>query len=160
MSRSIIGYREYDPIHDIFSAIQNFDLEALQKKYDEGTRFFAFFSDSTKEEVKPEEIRRLGEMKQESFQFVQPAYVNERAQAIFNILDGIMDPLLEILPDNAEEESIEEEIAVAQSVSLRATSKKAALAKASTTYKDRVREAFQNLKTLVEQGEQQNENDE
>ena len=160
MSRSIIGYREYDPIHDIFSAIQNFDLEALQKKYDEGTRFFAFFSDSTKEEVKPEEIRRLGEMKQESFQFVQPAYVNERAQAIFNILDGIMDPLLEILPDDAEEESVEEEIAVAQSVPLRATAKKAALAKASTTYKDRVREAFQNLKTLVEQGEQQDENDE
>ena len=36
MDKTIIAYREYDPIHDVFSAILNFDLEALQKKCDEG----------------------------------------------------------------------------------------------------------------------------
>ena len=69
-----------------------------------------------------------------------------------------MEPLLSILP---EEESTEEEVD-AQTVSLKSTVKKAALAKSSTSYKDRVRGAFQNLKSLVEMGDEyeNNANDE
>ena len=158
MDKTIVAYREYDPIHDVFSAIFDFDLEALQKKYDDGIRFYAFYSDSTRSEVKPEEIKRLGEAKQETIHFIQPAYVNERTHAIFDILNDIMEPLLEILP---EEEDTEEEV-TAQTVTLKSTAKKAALAKSSITYKDRVRGAFQNLKSLVEMGEEyeNNANDE
>ena len=152
MNKTVIAYREYDPIHDVFSAILNFDLEALQKKYDEGIRFYAFYSDSTRSEVKPEEIKRLGEAKQQSLQFIQPAYVNERTLAIFDILNGIMEPLLEILPE-------EEEPVAAQSLTLKTTAKTAALARSSTTYKDKVREAFQTLKTLVEMGDETNDDD-
>lgn len=149
MSKTIIAYREYDPIHDIFSAILNFDLEALEKKYSEGVRFYAFYADSTRSEVRPEEIKRLGEMKQESLLFIQPAYVNERTLAIFEILNGIMEPLLEILP----EEGAEEGTAALRGTSVRAN------AKTSASYKDRVRGALQNLKTLVETGGQNDEND-
>ncbi len=162
MDKTIIAYREYDPIHDLFSAILNFDLEVLERKYNEGFRYYAFYSDSTKSEVKPEEIKRLGEARQETFQFIQPAYVNERTLAIFEILNGIMEPLLEILP---EEKSEGEEPAAPQGISLKAGVKAAALTKSdavSTTYKERVRGALQNLKTLVEMGGEyeNNENDE
>ena len=161
MNKTVIAYREYDPIHDVFSAILDFDLEALQKKYDEGIRFYAFYSDSTRSEVKPEEIKRLGEAKQQSLQFIQPAYVNERTLAIFDILNGIMEPLLEILPDSTEEDDESEiEAATLQKVTLKSTAKTAALAKSSTTYKNKVRAAFQTLKTLVEMGDETNENDE
>lgn len=120
MNKTVIAYREYDPIHDVFSAILDFDLEALQKKYDEGIRFYAFYSDSTRSEVKPEEIKRLGEAKQQSLQFIQPAYVNERTLAIFDILNGIMEPLLEILPDSTEEDDESEiEAAALQKVTLK-----------------------------------------
>lgn len=158
MNKTIVAYREYDPIHDVFSAILEFDLEVLQKKYDDGIRFYAFYSDSTRSEVKPEEIKRLGEAKQETIHFIQPAYVNERIQAIFDILNDIMEPLLQILP---EEETGQEEIA-AQTVSLKAGVKAAALAKSSTTYKDRVRATVRNLQSLVEMGEEyeNNANDE
>ncbi|MBO5570849.1 MAG: hypothetical protein J6A79_18245 [Clostridia bacterium] len=161
MNKTVIAYREYDPIHDVFSAILDFDLEALQKKYDEGIRFYAFYSDSTRSEVKPEEIKRLGEAKQETIHFIQPAYVNERTLAIFEVLNGIMEPLLEILPDEAEE-SEEVETASLKSVSVKTTAKTAALAKADatgTTYKDRIRAAFQNLKSLVEMEVDNSEND-
>ena len=158
MNKTVIAYREYDPIHDVFSAILDFDLEALQKKYDEGIRFYAFYSDSTRSEVKPEEIKRLGEAKQQSLQFIQPAYVNERTLAIFDILNGIMEPLLEILPDSTEEDDESEiEAATLQKVTLKSTAKTAALARSSTTYKDKVREAFQTLKTLVEMGDETND---
>ena len=162
MDKTIVAYREYDPIHDVFSAILNFDLEALQEKYNDGIRFYAFYSDSTRSEVKPEEIKRLGEAKEETIQFIQPAYVNERTLAIFDILNGIMEPLLEILPDSTEEDE-DGEIEAAttlQKASLKTTAKTASLAKSSTSYKDRVREAFQTLKTLVEMGDETNENDE
>ena len=160
MNKTVIAYREYDPIHDVFSAILDFDLEALQKKYDEGIRFYAFYSDSTRSEVKPEEIKRLGEAKQQSLQFIQPAYVNERTLAIFDILNGIMEPLLEILPDSSEEDDESEiEAAALQKVTLKTTAKTAALARSSTTYKDKVREAFQTLKTLVEMGDETNDDD-
>ena len=162
MDKTIVAYREYDPIHDVFSAILNFDLEALQEKYNDGIRFYAFYSDSTRSEVKPEEIKRLGEAKEETIQFIQPAYVNERTLAIFDILNGIMEPLLDILPDDAGESAVVsgEEPVAAQSVPLKTTAKTAALAKTSTSYKDRVRAAFQTLKTLVEMGDETNENDE
>ena len=160
MNKTVIAYREYDPIHDVFSAILDFDLEALQKKYDEGIRFYAFYSDSTRSEVKPEEIKRLGEAKQQSLQFIQPAYVNERTLAIFDILNGIMEPLLEILPDSTEEDDESEiEAATLQKVTLKTVAKTATLAKSSTTYKDKVREAFQTLKTLVEMGDETNDDD-
>ncbi|MBQ9663898.1 MAG: hypothetical protein IJV40_12175 [Oscillospiraceae bacterium] len=160
MNKTVIAYREYDPIHDVFSAILDFDLEALQKKYDEGIRFYAFYSDSTRSEVKPEEIKRLGEAKQQSLQFIQPAYVNERTLAIFDILNGIMEPLLEILPDSTEEDDESEiEAATLQKVTLKSTAKTAALAKSSTTYKNKVRAAFQTLKTLVEMGDETNDDD-
>lgn len=158
MDKTIVAYRAYDPIHDVFSAILDFDLESLEKQYSEGIRFFAFYSDSTRSEVQPGEIKRLGEAKQETLHFIQPAYVNERTHAIFDILNDIMEPLLSILP---EEESAEEEV-TAQTVSLKTTAKKAELAKSSTSYKDRVRGAVQNLKALVEMGEEyeNNANDE
>ena len=158
MDKTIVAYRAYDPIHDVFSAILDFDLESLEKQYSEGIRFFAFYSDSTRSEVQPGEIKRLGEAKQETLHFIQPAYVNERTHAIFDILNDIMEPLLSILP---EEESGEEEV-TAQTVSLKTTAKKAELAKSSTSYKDRVRGAVQNLKALVEMGEEyeNNANDE
>lgn len=158
MDKTIVAYRAYDPIHDVFSAILDFDLESLEKQYSEGIRFFAFYSDSTRSEVQPGEIKRLGEAKQETLHFIQPAYVNERTHAIFDILNDIMEPLLSILP---EEESSEEEV-TAQTVSLKTTAKKAELAKSSTSYKDRVRGAVQNLKALVEMGEEyeNNANDE
>ena len=158
MNKTIVAYREYDPIHDLFSAILDFNPETLQKKYDGGIRFYAFYSDSTRSEVKPEEVKRLGEAKQETIHFIQPAYVNERTLAIFEILNEIMEPLLEILP----EESEEVETASLKSVSVKTTAKTAALAKADatgTTYKDRIRAAFQNLKSLVETGGLNNEND-
>ena len=158
MNKTIVAYREYDPIHDLFSAILDFNPETLQKKYDGGIRFYAFYSDSTRSEVKPEEVKRLGEAKQETLRFIQPAYVNEPTQAIFDILNGIMEPLLEILP----EESGEEETPVLQKAALNSTAKTAALtsaAPASTSYKDRVRAAFQNLQSLVEMGDENSEDD-
>ena len=158
MDKTIVAYRAYDPIHDVFSAILDFDLESLEKQYSEGIRFFAFYSDSTRSEVQPGEIKRLGEAKQETLHFIQPAYVNERTHAIFDILNDIMEPLLQILP---EEENGQEEIA-AQTVSLKAGMKATALAKSSATYKDRVRAAVRNLQSLVEMGEEyeSNANDE
>ena len=159
MDKTIVAYREYDPIHDLFSAIFDFDLDALQKKYDDGIRFYAFYSDSTRSEVKPEEVKRLGEAKQETIHFIQPAYVNERTLAIFEVLNGIMEPLLEILPEETAEGE-EMEAASLKSVSVKSMAKTAALTEpASTTYKDRVRAAFQNLKSLVEMGDENSEDD-
>ena len=153
MNKTIVAYREYDPIHDLFSAILDFNPETLQRKYNDGIRFYAFYSDSTRSEVKPEEVKRLGEAKQETIHFIQPAYVNERTLAIFEVLNGIMEPLLEILP----EENTEEETPSIQKAALKTTAKTAAMPAA--TYKDRVRAAFQNLKSLVEMGDENSEDD-
>ena len=169
--RQIVSYSEYDPIHNYFIGIVNYDIEELQKRYESGNRFYVFYRDGSREEVLPEEVKDLRIAKTGSFRFAPPKYVNIRIEAIFEILNEIMEPLLEILPD---EEPKEEEIVLkpmnvnlkstsiqsVQSVQAASTEESDISETANESYKDKIRRAFNDLKTLVEEGESFVENDE
>lgn len=165
---TIRAYREYDPIHNVYMAIDTYNIKELLERYQTGSRFYAMYANGSLEEVQPEEVKDLRVAEEHHAFFVNPHYVNDRVTAIYNILNEILDPLLEILPD---EEPQEEEIvltpmnvnlkgASVQSIQAASTESDDTSEAVNESYKDKIRKAFNDLKTLVEEGESYVENDE
>ena len=98
MEKKLMGYSMYDPIHNVNSPVDNFNPDILKAAYDRGMTFYAEYLDGTREKVAPEDIHDPGKAEQSAVVFIQPKYVNDRMDALFQIFEAFIEPLLVLLP--------------------------------------------------------------